>query len=462
MMLKLRKIFYLLMILAVSQTALAQQKTVDIDDIRKLVQAGQYDQARLGLVSISNNIFDLILLEVDIAVAEGRTDDAIEMLDQVLTAAPNLAVFRNRLAQILVQDKQYDRAEYQYEILRDRTEDEETRAYFNEQIQEISNIQPYDFSIQASIVPSSNINGARNETEGCELSPVGGFICRKYPPELTAQFGWRSQLYATGGYTWNFADQQSLEFGISGVVNHYSVDTLENQTARASVDYVFQDANNRFSIGPYFSRYWGDGKSYALAVPGKDDPSDFGANLIYENENYKSNGLSASYRHIIDRNSSIRLSATHNQSEYEENTITGNYKNTYGAAYSYYLDSRRSWDFSLGSAVFKQNVNGDWGGSANYRSVNFGVGYNHTFESNWFLGTSFDFVVENHNDRKYPLTDLYRQDKTYGLGIEVRNLDWKLGNSVPSLSCDASKNVSNVERLEFNSISCGIYLTNRY
>ncbi len=440
--------------------ALAEDRPVmatpTIEDVNALVKAEKYNQARQTLLSISRNLVDIIFLEVMIAENQGRYGDAVLILDQLLEKAPQFDVARFRRVQMLVADKQFKRAKSELEFMKAQTNNPQEDQFFQARLDELASRKPYSVNLTFNIYPSTNIAGAAEDGKSLDIF-TGEYV--DLPPELQPKFGWKATLGLNASYAWNFADHHSLVFGVQANTNRYTVDTIDYDIARVNIDYVYQDGQNRFSIGPFYQKYWGDGKYYTHNITNNT------ADIVYRDEDLVTQGVSLGFAHNIDRKSSVNFAYKHSRNDYDDEYYDARkgYTNEIDMGYSISPNENSIWEVSFGASRYKQKgARDDYVSSSNYRAASLGVSYGYLYESNWFFKTGVDFEHKNYNDQKVAFTNIYRKENIWGLNLELRNQNWKWGETTPSLNCRLEATYSNVQDGDRDSVSCGIYMVNTF
>ncbi|MBU2991667.1 porin family protein [Octadecabacter sp. 1_MG-2023] len=148
----------------------------------------------------------------------GDYDAAIEMLRSILRDKPNNISIREELGYALLLDGQLAAAQYQFEILKERSAISEQRALYIAVLRRITAERPIGVSAILSYAPTSNLNqGTDNTTLTTNVLGTGVIA-----PESRRISGWEGRIGLRGYIRGNIGNNGRIVFDWRGERHFYS------------------------------------------------------------------------------------------------------------------------------------------------------------------------------------------------------------------------------------------------
>ena len=402
--------------------------------VAEAVAAGDGARAFEIIEAAPISVLDKSFLAAQVLQAQGRHDEAAEVLSQILTIRPDLVAFREALIRSLAAQGDWAGAVREIDVLLQAEEDRATRARLLRLRRQFDARRGGGVIFGVNLVPSTNVNRATSNVEAPALGGLEGTIdeTRESGVGLTVTFG---------GFRRFFFDQgRSLEAGV-----------------RLSYTGHNEPIYNRHSFGGYLT--------YTIPTPQARWQTSLSATEYRyrdETDNVRRFQLGLSRRWVTEGGRLWEVSGSLIRTDYTDPSRVG--YDAYGIDLG--LGTRKglggdAWLGVNGSLAYNR-ANDDrftyWGPRG---SVELGgrVG------ESWILSAGPVLSFRNYDDIFSAFTglDRPRRDRSFGLQIGVQNTDWRIRGAVPRLSCLAERTNSNIVFYDNrNVLECSFGLSRQF
>ncbi len=429
--------------------------------IGEMIASGQYDQARSYLTSHNGTLEDKVLLEAEIAVAEGDYGKAIKHYRALVAKYPNNAGLRVALAKLLISNRNYQSAEFHIRELSNRVSDPTQKAALVKEANQIGQYDKFGVSGSFSLTPSTNINNANDDATNVINNIFTGEETEyDVPDELLPQFGWRATAGISAFLKQRISDNQELVLRGSLSATRYTVPTLDNESMELSFTWSHQTARNTFNITPYLRRYMGDDEIYSTSFGG-----DVEAIIVDRDEDYWTKGVRLYAERRFKNARSLYFSGQygHNIYDDEEQGYAESDNFSMRLGYSFMVNERNRASLWVGRIDRVEVGRGDYISPNNYTGYNIGGSLETLFKEGIRTKFSLNYASREHEIPPYfSFVDYVREDYTTSLSFEFSNQNWTIGRFLPVLNCQYSINNSTFTEYERNGGSCGLNVTQNF
>lgn len=194
---------------------------------------------------------------------QGKHKEAIQAYQNILALKPDLIYTRFDLAIMLFENKEYVASLDQFRKVKAGNIKEQYQVIADQYIVKIQEQSQWDVGFSAQYTQNNNVN---NASDIKEFSIYNGAVFVKDEESLPQKAtGIRYGLYASrdvnlqGNHYWTFSG------GLNGV-QYWDNTDFNEQTARISSGYKYQNINSWLSLTPYVERNWYGGKPYLDTV----------------------------------------------------------------------------------------------------------------------------------------------------------------------------------------------------
>lgn len=477
-----------LALLFAPKSALAQSETIEMTPRQAvifLIRSGDIEKARQLLRQLPFGAEERAALEIEIARAEGRFGDAIEMARAAVRKSPKDAGLRLGLAELLALDRRYFSAEAEYgeaERLAKTSTNKALRERIAKRKERASRHEDYDFSLRFTPTPSQNINGANiHAKQWLAYPPNPAGIPGRYvdaPEELQPQSGWRLAPGFSAQSRHDIADQFRLIYELDGdiqvhtPINPYdaisgkkTIETLDTASLAIGARLRNETGRGRQDIGLGISRDWGDGERYNIST--NLATGVVSAVLDEVNEDSVSYEASYLYRYTTSPRLTLTLNMSAEVTKYDSEEDYGyrdNVTTSIRPGYEWKISKDAVTNLSVGVGRYDER-GPSYIGSSPWRGD-----HNHTLISVGWRGIPSvgDLKFEDWNLRvNAELRHLWhdaigsyegklRVDDTVSISARVLNTELQWYSLSPAFSCNASVTSSNIDQFDQLSGGCGL------
>jgi outer membrane protein len=405
-------------------------KDYTFQSVRSLIEAGQFDQARLVVAQSGKGDANDVargFTEALILKRQGNLKAAAERMQAIVLAHPQYDRVRQELAHTYYLMGENEHAKYQFEVLSSSNQSPAFRSLYNNYIDAIDARRPWTLNGYISIAPSSNItNGVNSDTVF-----VGGV---PLVPGNKSKSGVGLNYGASGTYRFDLRDGVALAVGGSFDGTKYRDKDNDDFTGRAFSEISYKNADWRFGIGPTVERsfYSWDGNRLAYGVIGSIQ------------------------RRIGSGGDIVRLTSGFRFLDYDLQSAMSGTETTVGLRYQHAFSA--SLLANIGVDTARVDAERDFNSYRStrpylelYSDLPFGI-----------LGSiAVGYEFRNY-DGKFPWTGQGREDRQFAVAIGgiFRNLTYR--GIAPQLEYRYTKNNSNIDLYDFDSNTVNVYFTKKY
>ncbi len=354
--------------------------------------------------------------------ASGEYDAAIDILRQLLRAHPKNTGVREELGYVLILDGQMAAAQYQFEILRERSSDPQLRGLYSAVLRRIIDERPVGVSLIFGATPTSNINnGTDNSVLGREGGDIAaesrrisgwhgriglrGYVRGNVGEKGRVVFDWRAQRYL---YSTLYEPETETEFGLSysqvNVQSDFGVRVFRTDRQRERGDY------NRTGVTFSGGKETGIGKR-------------INGFLQFSTLNVEDNDSKEDLQTVLD--------------------------------VGYTLTPTPAFAYRFGFQAARVNANAD---IHSYSSLAATLQVNAAFRGGYEVSSQM-VAGARHFDQDLDFT---RKDSFADISVTVFNSQFSVGGIVPKLTCTLGATKSNVALFEVDTRACGVSLSRRF
>lgn len=396
--------------------------------ILRLINAGQFEDARTLSGTLNPSPADGAFLEGRILKVQGQLDEAIIMFRRCLALDPSNLAARRELAHTLLLNGEYDIAQFHFEALLDIDPDQAMHEGYRGFLRTIRQNKPFGASGSFALLPSSNIN--RGTTNTVFDTTSGTFVI---DPDSKADSGIGIQLGLSGYARFSSTDQSNWLVSASLVGTGYDAEIHNTATAAASLTYGRGFENERWSIGPYTSFTW------------REDDAD---RTIY--------GLQAGLDLRLTPQTSFSFRANHEYRSYPNQSYNDGTFDKLSFSLAYQLDP---------TFVLRGTINAEQSRPDALHQQYDGYSIGASLSKVWNGGTATTLSLDAGQRAfvgNYPLTTAPRDDDFASVSFTVQNPRIDLNGFTPQLTCSYIANRSNVAFYDYDTRECRATLSTRF
>ncbi|MCF2904254.1 surface lipoprotein assembly modifier [Octadecabacter sp. CECT 8868] len=355
----------------------------------------------------------------------GNYDAAIPMLRSLLRDIPNNLSIREELGYALLLDGQLAAAQYQFEILKERSANPEKRALYMAVLRRITAERPIGVSVILSYAPTSNLNQGTDNTTFISNVLGTGIIA----PESRRISGWESRVGLNGYVRGNLGSNGRLAFDWRGERRFYS--TLYSPETEVEVGLT---ASQSYQYGDFGTRV-------------------FRIDRERERGDYTRTGISLFSSRQITPTQQINGFIQFSDLKSEGSTSSDGLLTQVNLGYTVTPNPALSVRFGLLSEHTNTQLV-----SQSYASLATTLQASTAFQGGYEL--SGQAVV---GKRQFD-SDLgfAREDNFSSLSVTVFNSQYSFSGLVPKLTCTLASTRSNVALFDAQTQTCGIALSRRF
>lgn len=199
----------------------------------------------------------LALGQAQLAQADGEYRQAIQLYRKILQDYPDFALARLSLAQSLFEDRYFDQAKQEFEIIQKDSETPEAmRALIRSYLQSIERQEDWQFGMGANYVRDSNIN---NAPKNRSFQRYGGTWTM--PAAESAQ---GFAYHVSAEKAWRLRDQWSAKTDVSAQGKFYwDNHRFDDLNVRFQAGLQRESARNEVAVLPFVSKRWYGTKQYS-------------------------------------------------------------------------------------------------------------------------------------------------------------------------------------------------------
>ena len=354
--------------------------------------------------------------------ATGEYDAAVDILRQLLRVHPKDTGVREELGYVLILDGQMAAAQYQFEILRERSSDPQLRGLYSAVLRRIVDERPIGINVIFGFTPTTNLN---HGTDNTVLSSDGGDIA----PESRRISGWQGRIGLRGYVRGNIGTKGRVVFDWRA--QRYLYSTLYEPETETELGLSFSQVNLQSDIGVRVFR----------------------TDRRRERGNYSRTGVTffggketAPGKRI---NGFLQFSALN----VEDNDGKEGLQTLLDVGYT--LTPTPAFAYRFGFQAARVNANIDF---HSYSSLAATLQANAAFRGGYELSTQAVAGLR-HFDRDLGFS---REDSFADISVTVFNSQFSVGGIVPKLTCTLGAAKSNVALFEADTKACGVSLSRRF
>ncbi len=357
--------------------------------------------------------------------ASGEYDAAVDILRQLLRAHPKDTGVREELGYVLILDGQMAAAQYQFEILRERSSDPQLRGLYSAVLRRIIGERPVGINVIFGATPTTNLNhGTDNTNQDNDVLGVGDIT-----PESRRISGWKGRIGLRGYVRGNIGTKGRVVFDWRA--QRYLYSTLYEPETETELGLSFSQVNLQSDIGVRVfrtdrRRVRGDySRTGVTFFGGKETAPGKRINgfLQFSTLNVEDNDGKEGLQTILD--------------------------------VGYTLTPTPAFAYRFGFQAARVNANTDL---HSYSSLAATLQVNTAFRGGYELSTQM-IAGMRHFDRDL---DFSREDSFANISVTVFNSRFSVGGVVPKLTCNLATTKSNVALFEADSRACGVSLSRRF
>lgn len=343
-----------------------------------------------------------------------------------LSQSPENRALRFRYAQASYQSGRYGAAKYHLQQLMRTSPNASDLQQLQEAYATVVEGSPWSFSLNFSILPSTNINRTSSneifETPLGILLIVGGG---------TEESGVGVRYGARINYESPLSSGAVLTYGLELNRSQYPADRLTNTDGSVHLTWSKYSLSGRTTIMPYATRYVYDvTDEYSL-----------------DSTRY---GLRFGYERFLTSESSIASTFTAESRDYDEKDyLDGSF---FSATLSYRNQITNMYHMRLQTSVSASTPQQD---HLQYINLSISAELTRPVQDWGTLGVSLSLGMRQH-DSDFPLLGEPREDRLASIGMSFRSQQIRMFGSSPKLACQLQQNWSNVALYEYRATDCAI------
>ncbi|MGH6858900.1 MAG: surface lipoprotein assembly modifier [Phyllobacterium sp.] len=400
------------------------------DEIRRLVEADKYDEARQRVSSGSGSKYNDVaqaFTEALILKHEGQLLASVEKMQQIVIAYPQFDRVRQELAHsyFLLGDSEH--ARHQFELLSASSRSPAFRSVYNNYIDAIDASRPWTLDGYVAFAPSTNVtNGVTTDTVLIAGVP--------WKPENRRQSGIGLSFGGSGTYRFDLANHMALAFGGSLNGTKYRDREFDDLSGQAFSELYYRSADWRFGAGPVLERslYAWDGLRSGYGIQGSIQ------------------------RRLGGGGDTVRLNGRLRYLDYDDQPTFSGVESTVNFRYQHVFST--SLLTSLGATGVFMNARERFNA---YESIRPYVEINSDLPFGLLGSFSAGYEFRGY-DANFSTLGKHRADRQLDLTVDItlRNLGYK--GIAPQLEYRYLANRSNVDLYDYDSHNFGLFLTKKY
>jgi hypothetical protein len=357
--------------------------------------------------------------------AAGEYETAVDILRQLLRAHPKDTGVREELGYVLILDGQMAAAQYQFEILRERSIDPQLRGLYSAVLRRIIDERPVGISVIFGVTPTTNLNhGTDNTTFDNDVLGTGDIT-----PESRRRSGWEGRIGLRGYVRGNIGTKGRVVFDWR--VQRHAYSTLYEPETETELGLSYSQVNLNSDIGV---RVFRTDRRRERGDYSRTGVTLFGGKEIASGK--RINGyLQFSTLNVEDNDGKEGL----------QTLLDVGYTRTPTPAFAY----------RFGLQAGRVNANTDF---HSYSSLAATVQVIAAFRGGYELSTQAVAGIR-HFDQ---YLDFSREESFADISVTVFNSRFSVGGIVPKLTCGVGTTKSNVALFEADTSACGVSLTRRF
>lgn len=352
------------------------------------------------------------------------------ILAQQLSKDPDNRGLRFKYAQAAYQTGRSDAAKYHLRVLMRTSEESAELDLLRQAYATVVNESPWSFSLNFSILPSTNIKKTSYneifETLLGDFKIVGG---GEQESGVGAVFG------GEVAYSSVLENGVFLDLALNAERYWYPVERFSSYRGQVSASFGWQGLGGFTQVTPYFAR----------SIYPEDENRD--------NSRY---GARVSHELYLSDSASIKGTVRTELRDYDERDyLDGPF---YSAALSFSNRFDRTLSIRLGGSVSRSEPEQEhlqYTGAALWGEVS------KTFSDFGTVGLNAS-VGGSQYSGLFPAMNEARQDSSYSIGASFSTPRIKLFNATPKVACKFTSNSSNVALYEFTSTDCSLSFEQRF
>ncbi len=396
---------------------------VGADPIVDLIAAGRIAEAQALLDATNPSEADRAFFRGRVLKANGQYAEAIAVFRSILRSDPTYINARRELAHTLLLNGEFDAAAHHFESLLQTDSDRDLRKGYRRFLDMIEREQPFGFSTQLALLPSSNVNrGSSNEIFQPDDPDRGPFdITSQAESGIGLLFG------LSGYYRWPIAGRDRIVFDWGVNLAKYDNKIHDSATLRFGMTYERRLADYQWSIGPYARRTWRK-----------------------DNDHNQAFGLRFSTDRRLTQASSLFVEARYEERRYDKSsTLDGPFMS---GQVGLVASARADLTFVTGLRLSHSAP------EALYQSYDGAAVFGRVIRE-WpgglTTGLGLEVGLRDYKDL-FPQTTRERQDEFLNINLTLQNntINWR--GFTPVLFCSHQINSSNVAFYDYDASECQI------
>lgn len=192
-----------------------------------------------------------------LAHADGKYSQAIQLYRQILQAHPDFALARLSLAQTLFEDRYFDQAKTEFQMVQqDKEAPPEIIALTQSYLKQIDKQDDWQFNVGANYIRDNNIN---NTPKQRTFQQYGGTWTL---PEAQKAQGFA--YHASADKSWRVRDQVSVKTGLSLYGKFYwDNHDFDDLNVRVQAGFAHQTGRGEWAMLPFVGKRWYGTKPYS-------------------------------------------------------------------------------------------------------------------------------------------------------------------------------------------------------
>jgi hypothetical protein len=346
-------------------------------------------------------------------------------LRQLLRAHPKDTGVREELGYVLILDGQMAAAQYQFEILRERSTDPQLRGLYSAVLRRIIDERPVGISVIFGATPTTNLNhGTDNTNLDNDALGIGNIT-----PESRRISGWKGRIGLRGYVRGNIGTKGRVVFDWRA--QRYLYSTLYEPETKTELGLSYSQVNLQSDIGVRVFRT--DRRRE------RGDYSRTGVTFFGGKETATGKRINGFLQFSV-------LNVEDNDGKEGLQTLLD---------VGYTLTPTPAFAYRFGFQVARVNANIDF---HSYSSLAATLQVNAAFRGGYELSTQAVAGLR-HFDRDQNFS---REDSFADISVTVFNSQFSVGGIVPKLTCTLGATKSNVALFEADTRACGVSLSRRF
>lgn len=357
--------------------------------------------------------------------AAGEHLQAIDILRQLLRAHPDNTALREELGYVLILDGQMASAQYQFEILKERSRNPELRNLYAAVLRRIVAERPVGISVIFGFTPTTNLNQGTDNTK----QRIGALGVGDISPESRRLSGWAGRVGLRGYVRGNLGANESIVFDWR--VERHVFSTLYDPEIETELGLSYSQSTARGDMGARIFRIH---RQRARGDYNRSGVTFFGSREIAPGR--KINGF-------------LQLSVRDTKIDTSQDGV----RTLLDLGYTLTPTPALAMRFGLqGERVNAQR------NMQSYSSLAGTIRVNNAFRGGYEM--SAQALV---GYRRFD-TDLEfsRKDSFANISVTMFNSRFSLGGVVPKLTCSIAATTSNTALFETHTRACGLALSRRF